>query len=260
MSENILLEKKLSIVIPVFNEPENIGLTIKMLEAVLEFEHEILIVYDDERDTTIEPVKKYFSTFSNIFLLKNKFGSGALNAVMTGIDNSRYDIILMTVVDDVIPIVSINEMIEMILNRDYDLVTATRYSKGGKRYGGSLVGGLLSRFANFFLQKFTGFIISDFTTGIKMIKRNVWYKFDLVSNPIGWSFSFELAIKAQLFGHKVGEVPVISVDRILGGQSTFQLGTWVREYSRWFVWAFLSYYKFKIFEFDDKNSQGNKLF
>jgi len=247
MGLDTLLEKKLSIVIPVFNEPESIGLMIKMLEAVIEFDHEILIVYDDERDTTIEPVKKYISTFSNIVLIKNKFGRGALNAVMTGVNHSKYDIVLMTVVDDVIPIVAINEMIEMILERDFDLVSATRYSKGGKRYGGSFVGGVLSRTANFILRKFTGFIISDFTTGIKMIKRNVWYKFDLESNPIGWSFSFELVIKAQLFGHKVGEVPVISVDRILGGQSTFQLGLWVREYSRWFVWAFLSYYKSKIF-------------
>ena len=48
-----------------------------------------------------------------------------------------------------------------------------------------------------------------------------------------------------------------SVDRILGEQSTFQLGLWVREYSRWFVWAFVNYYKFKIFEFVDKNSQDN---
>jgi len=257
MSDNFLLDKKLSIVIPVFNEPENIGLMIKMLEAVLEFEHEILIVYDDDNDTTIEPVKKYISTFSNIYLLKNKYGNGALNAVMTGIDYSRYDIVLMTVVDDVIPIVAINEMIEMIINRDYDLVSATRYSKGGKRYGGSLMGGLLSRCANFFLQNLTGFITSDFTTGIKMIKRDVWYKFILESNPIGWSFSLELAIKAQLFGHKVGEVPVISVDRILGGQSTFQLGLWAREYSRWFVWAFLSYYKLKIFKFYDNNFKNN---
>jgi hypothetical protein len=53
----------------------------------------------------------------------------------------------------------------------------------------------------------------------------------------GWAFAFEISIKAQMLGLKVGEVPVVSVDRLFGGDSTFKLGSWVREYMKWFVWG-----------------------
>ena len=49
--------------------------------------------------------------------------------------------------------------------------------------------------------------------------------------------TFEMAMKAQLAGWKLGEVPVISIDRLYGGKSTFRLGPWTGEYLRWFVWG-----------------------
>jgi hypothetical protein len=32
-------------------------------------------------------------------------------------------------------------------------------------------------------------------------------------------------------------VPVISIDRLYGGKSTFRLGPWTNEYLRWFIWG-----------------------
>jgi hypothetical protein len=46
-----------------------------------------------------------------------------------------------------------------------------------------------------------------------------------------------MAMKAQLAGWKLGEVPVISIDRLYGGKSTFRLGPWTAEYLRWFIWG-----------------------
>jgi hypothetical protein len=48
---------------------------------------------------------------------------------------------------------------------------------------------------------------------------------------------FELAIKAQLVGLQLGEVPIISIDRLYGGKSTFRIGSWVKEYFKWFLWG-----------------------
>ncbi|KPK77672.1 MAG: hypothetical protein AMJ79_02380 [Phycisphaerae bacterium SM23_30] len=36
---------------------------------------------------------------------------------------------------------------------------------------------------------------------------------------------------------KLGEVPIISIDRLYGGKSTFRLGPWFLEYLRWFLWG-----------------------
>ena len=70
-----------------------------------------------------------------------------------------------------------------------------------------------------------------------MVRKSFFDKVDLEANPIGWSFAFEISIKAQLLGFKIGEVPVVSVDRPFGGQSTFKLGPWIKEYLRWFFWG-----------------------
>jgi hypothetical protein len=46
-----------------------------------------------------------------------------------------------------------------------------------------------------------------------------------------------MSIKAQLAGLKLGEVPIVSIDRLYGGKSTFAVGSWTAEYLRWFVWG-----------------------
>jgi hypothetical protein len=48
---------------------------------------------------------------------------------------------------------------------------------------------------------------------------------------------FEMAIKAELAGLTLGEVPIVSIDRLYGGRSTFRLGPWFVEYLRWFLWG-----------------------
>src|ERR1041385_4790984 len=79
--------------------------------------------------------------------------------------------------------------------------------------------------------------ISDATTGCKMFRRDQFEKFHLESRPIGWAFAFEMAIKAQNLGLSLGEVPLVSIDRLFGGESSFRLGPWLLEYLRWFMWG-----------------------
>jgi dolichol-phosphate mannosyltransferase len=108
---------------------------------------------------------------------------------------------------------------------------------GGKRLGGSFVGGLLSRVANRIFRLITGLVLTDATTGIKMIRKSAIKRLVIESNPVGWAFAFELSIKAQLEGMKLGEIPLTSIDRLFGGSSTFKLGSWLKEYLRWFWWG-----------------------
>ena len=64
---------------------------------------------------------------------------------------------MITVVDDIFPILAIEEMMNSITNEDYDFISGTRYSLGGKRIGGSLLGSILSRTANKIFQIITKF-------------------------------------------------------------------------------------------------------
>ena len=103
--------------------------------------------------------------------------------------------------------------------------------------GGSFIGGVLSRLANWLFCRLSGCRLTDATTGIKMFKPALFETLHLEARPVGWAVAFEMAIKAQLAGLSLGEVPIVSIDRLYGGKSTFALGPWTAEYLRWFVWG-----------------------
>ena len=69
------------------------------------------------------------------------------------------------------------------------------------------------------------------------MKRPVYYQLQSSARPVGWAVAFEMSMKAQAGGFKLGEVPIISVDRLYGGKSTFRVGAWTKEYLRWFLWG-----------------------
>ena len=231
------MKKQLSIVLPVYNEKESLSLMIKILNSTLDFENEILIVYDNEDDNSIPEAKKLQHQFDNLVLIHNKLGKGVKYALQAGVNNSKYENILITAVDEIFPILSIEKMLNMIVKNNYDFVSGTRYKNGGKRLGGSLLGHFLSRIANKSFCFITKCPMSDLTTGIKMFKKSFYQKVEISTNPIGWVFAFELSIKAYTMNLKVGEVPLISVDRLFGGESTFRLGKWVKEYLKCYLWG-----------------------
>ena len=98
------------------------------------------------------------------------------------------------------------------------------------------MGAMLSFCANL-LMRACGSSLSDVTTGLKMFKRPCFEQLKLESKPVGWVVAIEIGIKAQLSGFKLGEVPIVSLDRLYGGESTFQMGPWMAEYFKWFLWG-----------------------
>ena len=236
------MNKNLSIILPVYNERDSLSLMVKILNSTLEFENEIIIVYDSDQDNSIPVAKKLQSQYKNIVLVHNTLGKGVKYALTTGVNKSKFENILITAVDEIFPILSIDKMLNMIIDENYDFVSGTRYKKGGKRLGGSLIGHLLSVSANKSFGLLTNFPLSDLTTGIKMFKKNFFQKVEISSNPVGWVFAFELSIRAYTMKLKIGEVPLISVDRLFGGASTFKLGKWVKEYLRCYFWGLKKIY------------------
>ena len=230
-------KKELSIILPVYNENESLELMVKILTHSLNFDHEIIIVYDSLEDISVPIAKRLENNFSNVRTVHNKISHGVKYAIQSGLSVARFNFILITAVDEIFPIIAIDEMINLILNQGYEFISGTRYSKGGKRIGGSLLGSILSRLANKLFKIFTNFPLSDCTTGIKMMRKNIWNNINLESNPVGWAFAFEITIKAYLNNYKISEVPLKSVDRLFGGKSTFKPISWVKEYSKWFLWG-----------------------
>jgi len=226
---------RLSILIPVRNEQATVGVALKVLEALVDTSHEVLVVYDFPEDTTVPEVKKQQPANPHFRLIHNTLGSGIHNAFRAGINTAKGDYVVFMLADDIGPMTSIEEMVAL-MDEGCDFVSCTRYAHGGKRVGGSVIGHILSRTANWLFHVFSGSVLTDATTGIKMFRREIYDTFDLQAK-VGWAVIFEMAIKAQAMGLKLGEVPISSVDRLYGGQSTFQVLPWVREYLKWFFWG-----------------------
>jgi len=227
---------KLSILIPVRNEGVNIRVMLKILKAAIEVPHEVLIVYDTPDDDSIPVTRSMQSEYSHLKLVHNKLGRGVINAIKTGVSAANGKYILLFAVDEIGPVLAIEDMIAL-MDEGCDMVSCTRYAYGGRRLGGSFMGGILSRLGNRLFRVLSGATFTDGTTGIKMFKKEFFDKISLESKPVGWAIVFEMAIKAQASGAVIGEVPIVSIDRFYGGKSTFSLGPWFREYLRWFFWG-----------------------
>ena len=231
------MNNKLSIILPVHNEKESLPIMVRLLNSSIKFETEILIIYDNINDNSVPEAKKLEKEFSNVRVIHNDIHSGVRFAIEKGVKEAKYEIILITAVDEIFPVISVDNMIKLIVNENYDFISGTRYTKGGLRLGGSLLASILSRLANKLFVLFTNFPISDCTTGIKMMKKKVWNNISFESKPIGWVFAFELTIKVYLNNFKIEEVPMKCVDRLFGGSSTFKPLPWIKEYLRWFFWG-----------------------
>ncbi len=226
----------LSILIPVRNEGVNLKIMLRILGAIVEVPHEVLVVHDTVEDDSIGVVKKVQQDYPQLRLVHNRLGVGVINAIRAGVDAARGEYVLIFAADEVGPVLAIEDMLDL-MREGCEFVSCTRYAHGGRRLGGSIIGGMLSRMANRLFGLLAGSVLSDCTTGIKMFRRDLFEKMNLEARPVGWAVAFEMAIKAQWIGLKLGEVPIISIDRLYGGKSTFKLGPWVGEYSRWFLWG-----------------------
>lgn len=232
----------LSILLPVRNEGINLRIMLKILRAVVDVPHEVLVVYDSAGDDSVAVVNDVRQIYPELRGIENTLGHGVVNAIRSGVAASEGDVILIFAADEVGPVLAIEDMIALIRG-GCDFVSCTRYAHGGRRLGGSLIGAFLSHSANWLFHRIAASPFTDATTGIKMFRKEIFPSLNLESRPVGWTVAFEMAIKAQHAGLRVGEVPIVSIDRLYGGESTFRLGPWMVEYSRWFLWGLRAHLK-----------------
>lgn len=227
---------KLSIVVPVFNEGDSLKIILKIFKALVDVDHELLIVHDISDDNSIPVVLSFQSQYSGLRLVHNKRGRGVINAVKSGVIAAQGDYILIIAADDIGPIPSINNMVDL-MDQGCDFINGTRQAYGGKNVGGAFIGKQISTLANKLFYHLAGSAFTDPTFGIKMFRKEIFEQLKLEANPIGWAFSFECAMKAQMLGVRLGEYPIVSVNRMYGGESSLNVLTWSQEYIRWFFWG-----------------------
>jgi dolichol-phosphate mannosyltransferase len=210
-----------SVILPTYNERENLPLMMSMLnkaftEASLDWE--VVIVEDNSPDGTLEVAKQLQDIFGEnrmiIHARPGKMGLGS--AYMDGLKYCRGDFIFLMDADMSHHPKHISEFIAKQAEKDYDVVTGTRYAHGGGIAGWDFKRILTSRGANLLANLLLNPGVSDLTGSFRLYKKSVIE--DLMRSVKGktYVFQMEVIVRAKQKRYSVAEVPIIFVDRLYG--------------------------------------------
>ncbi len=224
----------ISLVVPVFNEAENIQAFLRDVEAHVADPHETLLVYDFPEDSTLPAVAAMEPPCPSVRLVHNTLGRGVLNALKAGLAASRGDVVVVMMADRSDDARDVGAMAKLVRG-GADVVAGSRYVRGGRQEGGPLVKRTLSRLAGMSLHYVAGLPVHDATNNFRAYSRRVVEEIPIES-AAGFSVALELTLKAHWKGWRVAEVPTTWRDRTAGA-SRFRLWAWMPHYLRWYFKA-----------------------
>jgi glycosyltransferase involved in cell wall biosynthesis len=229
-------EKKISVVVPVYNERENIGACLRGLWGALQHvPHEILVCYDFDEDTTLVGIREMADAPPTLRLVKNTRGRGAANALRAGFDAAAGDVVVTTMGDLSDPPENIPKMAELMRRENLAVVSGSRYMRGGSQSGGPFLKRTLSRWAGLSLNWVAGVGTKDATSNFRAYSKE-FLKHAWDEEKTGFEIALELTVKAHLKGQGVGEIPSTWTDRT-AGESRFRMWKWMPNYLRWWFRA-----------------------
>jgi dolichol-phosphate mannosyltransferase len=223
---------QLSVVVPVYNEGENIeGVLRRFMTAVKTRPLEILVVYDFDGDSTVPVVQRLQQEIPEVRLVRNTLGRGVLNAIRTGFASTTGSHVLVMMADGSDEAEDVDAMVAKA-RAGADLVAAARYARGGRQLGGPLLKRLMSRTAGLSLHWLGGVPTHDSTSNFKLYSRRLLQAVQIESRA-GFELALELTVKAYALGLQIAEVPTTWRDRT-AGESRFRLTKWLPHYLRWY--------------------------
>ena len=224
-------QPELAIILPVYNEGEAVEPVLRALSGAVTTPHELVVVYDFDGDTTAPVVARLAGEIPGLRGLRNDLGRGVLNAMKTGIAGTSAPYVLISMADGSDEPQVVDPMVGLARS-GADVVSASRYMRGGRQVGGPLVKRLMSRAAGLTLHWFAGVPTHDPTNNFKLYSRSFLDSITIESSA-GFELALELTVKATLDGRRVAEVPTTWRDRT-AGQSNFKLRKWLPHYLHWY--------------------------
>ncbi len=214
--------KKALIVIPTYNERENIPAIIGKIMA-MDFstyvtDLHILVVDDNSPDGTGAVVQEMQKTNPRIHFLHREQKQGLGRAYVAGFRYALerdYDYIFEMDADLSHDPVYLKDFLEKIQN--YDLVIGSRYIKGVNVINWPLSRLLISYFGNRYARFVTGMPVRDATAGYKCFRKEVLQAIDLNRvSASGYSFQIEMNYRAWTLGFRICEISIIFYERVAG--------------------------------------------
>ena len=226
---------KLDIIIPVYNEDENIVRLLKALEDEIVCNFRVLICYDSESDKTLKYLKNSNVINKEILLIKNS-KQGPNSAIIEGINSSKAEIILIYMADDFKSVKLINNMINLI-ERGNDLVIPSRFIPGGNMLGAKKIKKMITIIGSYLIYYLARIPFKDCTNGFKMFSASLKNKIKLDSTT-GFTFAMELTTKSYLSNLKIIEIPSVWIEN-KNRKSNFKIFKWLPYYIYWLIYSMI---------------------
>lgn len=222
MAKPLLSTNKISVILPTYNEKDNIGPLITEILHHISYPTEVIVVDDDSPDGTWRIVEKMAKKNPAVRLIRRKDKRGLVSALNDGIAASAGDCVAWMDCDFSMPPALLNGLIQKI-NEGYDAAVGSRFIDGG---GVEFVSGssdtvwafLLSRSLNRFIRAALNSSFFDFTSGFIVIKKEA-----LVDSPLKGDYGeyfIELIDRIKKKGFRTVEIPYICRARKSGESKT----------------------------------------
>jgi len=210
---------EVSIIIPTYNESENIIQVLKSIGEHIpkDIATEAIVVDDNSPDGTGKIVEDYINDAQNktgytIGVIHRKTKSGLSSAILDGIQHSSGETVVVMDSDFSHPPKIIPKLIEEVKTSKYDIVIASRYTEGGEVSGWSTKRKLISKTAKGIAKAGLGVNESDPMSGFFAFRRKILEGIKL--DAIGYKMLLEILVKTK--GAKVKEIPYTFTNRTHG--------------------------------------------
>ena len=206
------------VIIPTYNEKENIKAIITAVLALTEHQFDVLIVDDNSPDGTAVLVEEMIASHpERVNLLKRAGKQGLGTAYIAGFKwalERDYEYILEMDADFSHPVDKLPELQAACATGGADVSVGSRYVSGVNVVNWPMGRMLMSYYASVYVRLVTGMRVHDATAGFVCYRREVLLSINLDAIEFkGYAFQIEMKYTAYKIGFKIKEVPVIFVNR-----------------------------------------------
>ncbi len=214
---------KVAVVLPTYNEKENIYEMISQIERVFQqtgVHGWIVVVDDSSQDGTIEEVESLKEEYGNIRLIVRRGERGLGSAIVRGFKEALHafnaDAYVQMDADLSHPPSTIPKLLKA-LEENFDIAIASRYCEGGDSLGWSPFRKIVSWAANWYATSLLDIKVTDVTTGFKAYNaRALTSLVELNLESSSYAYQVESLYQLLKKGYRAVEIPFVFVNRRVG--------------------------------------------
>ena len=209
------------VIIPTYNEKENVRNIITAVLALDEHQFDVLIVDDNSPDGTGAIVDEMIAERPDrINILKRAGKQGLGTAYIAGFKwalERHYEYIIEMDADFSHPVAKLPELQAACATGGADVSVGSRYISGVNVVNWPMGRMLMSYYASFYVRLVTGMKVRDATAGYVCYRREVLLSINLDAIEFkGYAFQIEMKFTAYRMGFVIKEVPIVFINRVKG--------------------------------------------